>query len=328
LLCLIDYKDINIINILLIDADSVIPNLALMKLSQYYKQLGYNVKLRRLNIPYYPNRKKFTHIINSECTTFCSCIYLGNTSYIRGNIIFGGTGYSLNKDLPDNIESINPDYSIYDTDTSYGFLTRGCIRKCSYCVVPEKEGYIRQVATVDQIVVHKKVYFLDNNILAFRYHYNILKELIDKGIKCKFGQGLDIRLVNKNNSHLLSKLRYLGEYTFAFDNIKYLSIVEDKLKLLSWRNEWQIKFFIFIHPNMSIVDTVKRIEWCRVNKCLPYIMRDISCWKSIYNKFYIDLAAWCNQPNLFKCMTFSEFLDKRHKDKNRIQTSNNLYKEG
>ena len=42
--------------ILLIDADSTIPNLALMKLSAYWKRQGFVVDFLALHIPYYPSR--------------------------------------------------------------------------------------------------------------------------------------------------------------------------------------------------------------------------------------------------------------------------------
>lgn len=93
--------------------------------------------------------------------------------------------------------------------------------------VPKKEGYIHKVNNVEDIIRHKKVKFLDNNILAYEHHYNILEKLIELNIKCQFNQGLDIRLIDKNNSILLSKLNYLNEYIFAFDNIKYKNIIKE-----------------------------------------------------------------------------------------------------
>ncbi len=308
-----------------------------MKLSHYYKQKGYEIELKRLRLPYYPGRKKTIQYINTQdySHTLCSCVYSGNIEYIKGNsIIFGGTGYSLSIQLSDYIESIDPDYSLYpENDTLYGFITRGCSRKCKFCQVPKKEGYIRQVSTISKIVNdNKEVYFLDNNILAFPEHYRILKELVDGRIKCQFNQGLDIRLVDELNSQLLSELKYTGSYTFGFDDIIYLHVVEKKLKLLNWRNDWYIRFFLYVHPSMSMENIVRRIEWCKKNKCLAYIMRDISCWGSLNKDFYIDIASWCNQPNLFKKMTFEEFLPKRHKKhrnrEKRIEISNKLYKGG
>ena len=58
-------------------------------------------------------------------------------------------------------------------------------------------------------------------------------------------------------------------------------------------------------------DVLYRIKWCYDNKVLPYLMRDINCWDSENNDFYIDLCAWCNQPSLFKKMPFDEYIKKR-----------------
>jgi len=319
------------VRVLLVDADSTIPNLALMKLSTYHKALGDEVRLRQLHIPYYPSRKKKTRRIpNTHDKVYCSVIFEGTKDWITGkNIIFGGTGHSLSVELPPEVEALDPDYSLYpENDTSYGFISRGCIRKCKFCKVPKKEGGIRHVNNVDRIVKHKKVKFLDNNILALPNHKVILKELVDKKIRCQFNQGLDIRLLDKENSDLLSQMNYLGEYIFAFDDWRYLTQIEQKLPLLSWRKPWRLKFFVYCHPDMPLDNVVKRVEYLRSKQCLPYLMRDIKCWESEHNPFYVDLASWCNQPNLIKKMEFSEFLDKRHLAKNsdkRIETNKSLY---
>ena len=318
-------------NILLVDTDSTIPNIALCKLSYWHKKQNDNVDFIKLNIPYYPNRKKPTYNIDTlkYDKTYCSVIFDGNIDYIKGdNIIFGGTGYSLKTKLDDEIENCQLDYSLYsENNISYGFITRGCIRKCKFCKVPEKEGYIRQVNTIDNIVRHEKVKFLDNNILALPNHLEILEELAQKRIKHQFNQGLDIRLLTEENSEVLSRLNYLQEYIFAFDSWSYKNIIEEKLKLLKWVRNWGLKFFVYVHPNMKIEETVHRIEFLKERKCLPYIMRDISCWNSENNDFYVDIAAWGNQPNLIKKMSFREFLRKRHKNKDRIEKCAKLYYE-
>lgn len=318
--------------VLLIDADSTIPNIALGKLSTYYKRLQCAVDFRSLHIPYYPNKKRITHMIDTKeyDKVYCSAIFDGSTNYIKGdNIEYGGTGYSLDKSLPQDIESMEVDYSLYpDNDTSYGFITRGCIRNCAFCVVPHKEGRIHQVSTITDIVRHKKVKFLDNNILAFAGHLVILEELITKNIKCQFNQGLDIRLVTADNSKLLSRLHYLGEYTFAFDDWSYLSMVERGMSYLQWAKDWQLKFFCFVSPDMKLENVIRRVEWLRNHKQLPYIMRHISCWDSAYSPFYVDLAAWCNQPNLFKKMDFAVFMKRRHPNNSkRVGCHIHLYKE-
>ena len=324
--CTNTYLNKIFMKILLVDVDSKIPNLALMKLSSHYKSIGFDVDVKRLNISYYPNRRKLKYVdASGYYKVFVSAIFFDSPRFVNiknaHNIQYGGTGYSISTKLPDYIEKYEPDYSIYpDNKNSYGFLTRGCIRNCPFCLVPEKEGWIHQVSTVDDIVKHKKTYFLDNNILALDGHKDILRELRDKKIHCQFNQGLDIRLLDDENAKLLSEIKYLGEYIFAFDYIKLEKIVTRKLNLFRkyFDKEWRIKFFIYCDADAPIRDVIYRLNWCKNQKVLPYLMRNINCWNSVNHPFYTDLAAYCNQPNIWKKMNPDEYITKRQpKNKKR-----------
>jgi len=318
--------------VLLIDADSTIPNLALMKLSTYYKEKGHEVRIQQLHLPYFPNRNKKDYQIATEKynEVFCSVIFENNIQHIHGDgIFFGGTGVDLTTTLGEEVERCKPDYSIYPyNDTSYGFITRGCVRSCWFCKVPKKEGRIHKVSEVEDIIQHDKVKFMDNNILGYKRHLWELNKIAEIGVKCQFNQGLDIRLVNKENSKALRKLNYWKEYVFAFDDIKYKKYLDEKLPLLQWVNDWKLKFFVYVHPVMELRETIYRIKYLRGRKCLPYVMRDISCWGARYHEFYVDLASWCNQVHLFKKLSFEAFLNKRHKNSKRIQESLRLWRNG
>lgn len=316
--------------VLLVDADSIIPNIPLMKISSWHKEKGDSVTLVKANIPYYPNRKKQVFAVpEGYDKVYCSVIFDGNKEFIRGeSIVFGGTGVDLNNTLPEEVERQKLDYSLYpENDTSYGFISRGCIRNCFFCKVPKKEGWIRRVSDIDSIVHHRKVKFLDNNILALPEHKEVLRELIHKRIHCQFNQGLDIRLLDAENARLLSLMNYLGEYIFAFDSWAYRGIIEEKLQLLSWAKPYKLKFFVYIHPDMPLSDTVNRIMWLKQRQCLPYIMRDISCWDSAHREFYIDLASYCNQVAMFKKLSFQDYLEKRCTKVERISKSKALWEE-
>ena len=63
---------------------------------------------------------------------------------------------------------------------------------------------------------------------------------------------------------------------------------------------------------MDLKQLFERVEWCRRNVCLPYIMRDAVCWDCDLREFLIDYTAYCNQANMFKKLTFEQFLEKRH----------------
>lgn len=70
----------------------------------------------------------------------------------------------------------------------YDFMTRGCIRNCSFCVVPEKEGGLKLVKELTDVMANpsyasdKTLMFMDNNFLAYGGHKEILQELVDRQI--------------------------------------------------------------------------------------------------------------------------------------------------
>jgi organic radical activating enzyme len=326
--------------ILLIDVDSTIPNLALMKLSSYHKTIGDEVELLVLGISYYPDQRTKRMVgIDGFDKVYVSAIFKGSIDFVEfdmfsdvSKIVFGGTGIDIKSALPSEIEAAELDYSIYpDNDTGYGFISRGCNRKCYFCVVPQKEGRTRQVETdLEKIIGNfKKVKFMDNNFLQLPNHLEIIEWLAKRKIKCQFNQGLDVRLITAENSVALSKLNYIGEYIFAFDDWKYRRFIERQMLLLKWIRPWGAKFFVYVHPDMELYETVRRIEFLRERELLPYVMRDSSCWNSSNNDFYVDIAAYANQPSFFKKMDFHTFLTKRHvNDLSRIELSSSLYNSG
>jgi len=119
----------------LIDVDGHnFPNLALMKISAWHKQKGDHVEW-------------YEPLLSGHCDkVYMSKVFTFTPDYEyfinADEIIKGGTGYKLyDRVLPDDVDTIFPDYSIYPQfDFAIGFLTRGCIRKCKWCVVPKKEG--------------------------------------------------------------------------------------------------------------------------------------------------------------------------------------------
>ena len=116
--------------ILIIDIDSRIPNLALKKVELYYTRLGEKVAW---NMPIYAAIADKVYV---------SCVFSKNRHLAEeweGRAEIGGSGYSLSKELPPEIEAVRP-------KINFGFTTRGCIRNCPFCIVPEKEGKFRVAA--------------------------------------------------------------------------------------------------------------------------------------------------------------------------------------
>lgn len=323
-------------NILLLDVDSKDGNLALAKLLNYYRDSGNNVEYRKLGLNGYPSNRNIIVDASNYDKVFASNLFEINQNKFQilncKDISIGGMG-SINPELKlnDDIYNYDADQSVFIDGVIREYLTRGCIRKCYFCKVWKYEGCIKHNKNVSDIVkdVKAKYKFLDNNILAYSDHLNIFNELVDKKINLQFIQGLDIRLINDENAELLSKMRYIGEYIFAFDDIKDKNIIASKLSIVKKyiHSDWKCKFYIY-HNDVytSIIDTIWRAEWCRENKVLPYVMRDQNCWAGENKYFLTDYAAYCNQPSFFKKMTFEEFVSKRHKNSERIEKSLKILK--
>jgi len=213
------------VRVLLVDVDSTWANLALMKLSAYHKSLGDEIHLLRLRRKWRPKLGKPIIIEERppilDCDrAYISCIYPKNRNLafsmekmfvsLGMKVVLGGSGIDLHIKLPHYIEHILPDYSLYALDYSMGLLTSGCPRRCPWCIVPEKEGNIKLWSPLEEFLHprHRKVMLLDNNLLAHPEHKELLFKLAKSQLKVCFTQGLDIRLIDRQNAKLLRLIKY------------------------------------------------------------------------------------------------------------------------
>ena len=199
------------------------PNLALMKLSAFHKARGDEVFL---NFP-----------LGSFDLSYASCVFSWNRGKAIGlpeTVIKGGSALDISSMLPLEIEHLMPDYELYPNNNfSQGFTSRGCIRKCPWCIVPAKEGHIKTWASIYEFWDrrHKKVKLLDNNILASPNWDETADCLIKEQVRVDFNQGLDIRLVNDKVAYQLSKM-LTSQLRFAFDSIGIETQVRQGIALL------------------------------------------------------------------------------------------------
>jgi len=154
--------------VLLIQVDGKLPNLALMKLAHWHRSQGHIVTLirRRPRDLFDPSYDKvYASSIFSESEKFFPQIKRD-----WPNAIFGGTGTTNNQ----TVESfIGTPYEFYDYQDypefkeSIGFTKRGCRLSCSFCVVPQKEGKPYFVNSINNIwrgaPYPRKLHLLDND---------------------------------------------------------------------------------------------------------------------------------------------------------------------
>lgn len=287
-------------NVLLVDVDSKIPNLALMKLSAWYKKHGIDVGFNVEN----PDR------------VCISCIFTKNKAQARGiakfypnaEIDIGGSGIDLKKELPKEIEFIKPDYDLYPSTYSQGYTTRGCIRKCKFCIVPEKEGKIKEVQHPKEFhdTRFDTCMIMDNNLFAasYKWQMSIFNWFYENKIKMLSPQGWDIRLLTSWRAHCLKKIRHAGIIHFAWDNIKDEKAVLSGIGLL--QNEGfdlrrKVSFYILCGFNTTFEEDLYRVQTLRDLGVQSFVMP----YKK--TKMINALARWTNRPWLYWSIPFKEY---------------------
>lgn len=296
--------------VLLIDVDSKIPNLALMKISAYHKSKGDIVGFGVSD----PN-KIYVSIIFDKHKRWAD----GLKFYYPDSIIdIGGSGYDLNKKLPEEIDNCTPDYNLYpNCDRFYSFTSRGCIRNCPFCIVPKKEGKFRTLYDDPKIAIenitgndvnrYDKIEFLDNNILADKnWFLKLCDYLVKLPYSVDFNQGLDIRLIDSETATALSKLKTINCWKFAFDNISYEDSVIKGIKTLNDNGvdvRHTVIFYVYCNDDNCFNDALKRCETLKKLGATPYLMINQHSKKT---KRMTDLKRWC-RPWVFWTVDFNDY---------------------
>ena len=205
-------------------------------------------------------------------------------------------------------------------DYSIGFLTRGCIRQCPFCV-NKGEKRILPYSDLEDFVDNSRpfIYLWDDNFLCYKNWKELLQKLINTGKPFQFRQGLDERVIDEDRAKMLSKARYHGDFIFAFDQWKDRDLIVRKLRI--WKTycpSKTTKFYLFCgykltpgNDTMLFEDVYylfRRIQILMSFGCLGYVMRHADYQNHKLGNIYTQIARWCNQPQFYKKMSFEEFI--------------------
>lgn len=320
----------------LIDVDGKLPNLALMKLSSFYKAAGEHVEFVRPDA----GRKEYDKIYASAIfqKSQQECQHL--QEYYGERIEIGGTGWDITKKLPEDIEKMEPDYGLYTADMIYpkisgimtkerrkkkaqqivdagmGFTSRGCIRNCPFCLVPKKEGKFRQASEIkDLINPRSNVLTLnDNNITADPYCIDKLREIRERNLIVDINQGCDVRLVTPDIAKAMSEVRHLRSLHYAWDLMKFEKQVIEGIGIISrFIPPHKHMCFCLVGFDTSFEEDMYRVKKLESLGVRTYIMR--------YNERRDDIrlnhfARWVNSFIYKACPDFEEY-EPWKKDKGR-----------
>lgn len=294
-------------NIGLIDVDSKhFPNLCLMKISAWHKAKGDHVEW--WNGFFHYDRVYMSKVFDET--------YSKDMPFAihADEIIRGGNGYHMTNCLPYDVEHIMPDYSLYGVKNSaYGFLTRGCPRDCSFCIVTQKEGNkSRKVADLDEWWNGQHyIKLLDPNILACPDWRDLFTQLQESNAVINYNQGLDARLMTEEKAIAIANTKY-NNIHFAWDRMddekpvkRGLEIFEkNSVKRFSGRGTIAT-VYVLVNYDTVIEQDLERIYWLRDHHFEPFVM--------VYDRPHAKrlikrMAKWCNRKPLFRtCERFEDY---------------------
>lgn len=262
-------------NILLVEPDyySRYPPLGLMKMASYHRSYGNSIEyVRGLSTnTTIPKEIDITSLFTYAWKPVHNAIRFYHELFPNAKIRVGGIYATL---LPSNIknefpfvdvfsglhpkaEDMFPSYDILDKvekwkgwKKSILFTTRGCIRKCPFCVVPKIEGKMRDPkhSILNKIYPgHNEVVIWDNDFLASPYAKQVLEEIRDNGFRVDFNQGLDARLMTEEFAGLLADIKSKSIH-MAYDWPWEGKYVKDAIDLLSdagYRKKYLIFYTLF-----------------------------------------------------------------------------------
>jgi len=200
------------VNVGILDVDSLIANLALMKYSAHHKARGDSVSF------YGPLDVTPDVLIASKLFDFTpDFAYFPDCEILRG-----GTGYDPAVRLPEWGDTIYPDYGLYGCTEAMGRFTRGCPRGCPFCLVGKMDGTrVHQVAELTDFWRGQRVVrLLDDNLTAMPDLFvSVCEQLAELRVCVKF-EALDARFMTAYMARSLAKVRREGRVHFAFDHVR------------------------------------------------------------------------------------------------------------
>ena len=288
--------------IALYDADKTgFQNIALLKIATHYKALGYGVEW-------------FHPLLSAGSKVFVSSVFswTPRNPYIPSDAIMGGSGHSFSVTLPEAIEHARPDYEFAGIKHGIGFTTRGCPKRCAWCIVPQKEGDVRAHADIEEFINPKSrdIVLMDNNVLAHDHGVVQIEKMSRLGLRVDFNQGLDAIRIDEAIARRLAALRWLKPARLACDHKNQMPVVEKAVRLLRSAGVSPREYSCYVLVK-DIDDAHYRVEFLRSLGVVPFAQpyRDPHS-SSPPTREQRRFARWVNHRAVFKTVPWSEYRNR------------------
>jgi hypothetical protein len=272
------------------------PPLGLMKISTFHKQRGDEVSFFKGTGATIRDQKwdliYISTLFTYQWKTVVNTIKFYNRAKYTPEIRVGGilasllakdleheTGIEPHVGLWKEVDTLPPDYSLFDgvydysvSNASIGYTTRGCIRHCEFCAVPQLEpDFVPYIPLKEQVDPDRKdLLLLDNNVLASPEFPRIVADIKALGFykearfKGKlryvdFNQGVDPRLLTEDRMRLLSEIA-VYPLRIAFDDIRMKDLYIERVHLAKKYGIKRLSNFILYNFRDSPEDFYTRLR--------------------------------------------------------------------
>lgn len=229
------------INVLFVEPNykSYYVPLVFMKFSTFHKTKGDTVKYQKgINwfLQFKPDLIYITSLFTWEITIVIATIKAYQKIFPKAEIKVGGvsaslcaeqvfeeTGIKTHFGIVKEVENLKPDYSLFpDIQYSIANTTKGCVRKCPWCMVHKLEPEFFEIKNWFEYIdlSKKKIVFFDNNFTASseKFQIEVLEICRKLNKEIDFNQAIDCRLFTENLSKAFGKVK-IHPLRFSMDMI-------------------------------------------------------------------------------------------------------------
>ena len=231
------------------------------------------------------------------------------------------------------IEELVPDYSILNhidysypvNDAYFGYASRGCVRKCSFCGVPKLEGAQRDMPPLTNLVEgvterhgeKKDLVLMDNNITASARYKEVIAEIRDLGFtpgakltrhgnrpikrRVDFNQGVDARILAKSEMFLREMSSIcISPLRIAFDHIGLRKVYEKSIRMAAHNQITSLSNYMLYNFMDTPIDLYQRMRlnidlneelgiriWSFPMRYQPVTLKDRSHVGQKWNRYYL-----------------------------------------
>lgn len=270
-------------------------NMALMKISTFHKNKGDEVEWVNYFFDYdivYISKIFKESVINT-------CI---NSKIIK----IGGTGSNdISVKLPKEIDDCQLDYALYpNIDYSLFLSHTGCVRKCPFCVIFEKEGKMKSLDTITNFNPKGKwVQVLDNNFFA-NPKWERSVEVLFKNNQPVNLNGVDVRIITEEHCAALNSLKHKKQIHIAWDDISEKTLEKIKF-MVKFVKSYKIMCYVLIGFSTTFKEDDYRVRALDDLGITPFVMPFNK--KDNYQKRY---ATFVNKRWIYKACNrdFNQYL--------------------